>query len=104
MKFFSLESSKKLDELGCVSCSGSFYFNTQLFLPYDFLSSEEYALENCKKLWGESVDDLTQETCCYIPDYYEPDAAYMWSRRWAMLRHKMLDARDQIAFVEQFIK
>jgi hypothetical protein len=59
MKFFKKELCEKLDKLGCTP-----YYNfingnfgpAPHFSIYDFLSDEEYAEENCKKLFGDFED------------------------------------------------
>lgn len=111
MKFFSLNSSKKLAEMGCVT-DGQFGYDRTghvrvlphnsiygyaldehgpyepAFTPLDFLSSEEYALENCRKLWPG--DEYFETFIGSMPD---------WQRK----RIIMLDAPDQIKFVEEFL-
>lgn len=82
MKFFKKELCKKLEKLGCVSKTdfiypepsdefpfGAYYRKAfpysskytgcvYAFSIYDFLSDEEYAYENCRKVlqayWGET--------------------------------------------------
>lgn len=81
MKFFSMKTCKELVELGCISRSGTYYVNEGVlatavpggwipskdikdcyhaFTLHDFVSPEDYARENARKLWG---DCFIESTC-----------------------------------------
>ena len=81
MKFLSKEICEKLVELGCKSENGKGYYKhfgyeVPAFYPYDFLSSEDYAISNCKKL----------------------------SPKWRRFRLDLLWAKDQVAFLEEAVR
>lgn len=85
MRFLDRETCEKLVEIGCVSKStfyhidsdcgtgswkgieqyfkypeeadGVFTIVTHAFTLSDFLETEEYAIENCRKLWPNPFDD-----------------------------------------------
>lgn len=130
MKFFSLESSKKLAELGCVSKSNHFWSvfkeplcegdgasarfwpeypfkaKTPAFTTPDFLSSEEYAIENCRKLWGDGDEAIDEYgTLINLECRYDCGCNPILSGDILHFnRHAMLDAPDQITFVEEYLK
>lgn len=110
MKFFSKQTCEKLEKLGCLSdpsityywtwkhwkenpddsltldpCSSNgAYSEIKAFSIYDFLSDEPYALENCKKVFGDEIIE-GEEVCCV--------------RRFETERHQLLGAPDQEAFI-----
>lgn len=127
MKFFQKEICEKLVKLGCVSLSNhewwgkkfatqtsytvwsltdasdyqtsnSFYV-VQAFTLLDFLSTEEYARENCRILFGDrKANDMEfswctgcQESCCGM--------GLDWH-----VRHAILDSPDGIDYVVKFIQ
>ena len=124
MRFFSLESSKKLAEFGCLSNSDVLYHHsfggwslilrkditTQddivAFTPLDFLSSEEYAIENCRKLWGDGDEAIDEYgTLINLECRYDCGCNPILSGDILHFnRHAMLDAPDQITFVEEYLK
>lgn len=110
MKFFSKETCSKLQKLGCVSKGidfGALYIfrfcyvennhfdyhkdleckikgHIPIFTIGDFLGDEAYALENCKKVFGEHTGDSDYAWCA--PNYIGQ-------------RHELLGAADQEAFI-----
>ena len=118
MKFFSKELSDKLQEIGCVSESkfyyedvsiemsssirGPFYYSEEpeqpisyteiipTFTIADFLNNEPYALENCKKIWGNKIRLEGSSNEIF---YNLEGPAYL------LFRHALLDATDQEALL-----
>lgn len=109
MKFYSKETSEKLVGLGCTSQSGMYWAqkhhsdewmitpiplgtHTPAFCIADFLSSEEYAIENAKKLFDSAgpYSEWTGTQYIKIKAYYH-------------YRHELLDSPDQLKFIEDFL-
>jgi len=105
MKFFSKEICKKLDAAGLKSDSEFFYVSGDpmphhsilhatehyndipAFTLLDFLSTEEYAKENCAKIFGF--------------DKFWPDNP---ESKWVKARHAIIDSPDGIEYVSKIVE
>jgi hypothetical protein len=121
--FASLNLSKKLSEMGCVSeskmtwlddrhpldksvripgvrkysLSYNYYCTEppQAFHPWDFIANTEQARKNAEILWGREIE-LGCPCCGYI-GYYE-------NEEWDYRRHQAIDAPDFWQFVNESIE
>lgn len=126
MKFFSLEDSKKLAEMGCKSDGWYYVYSdydclemrpteglwrlTQIqgfkdktimaFTAYDFLGDSEQARRNCEILWGDQKWRTTDK-----------DGNPQWKNEienvgpvWKFRRTQMLSSPDHIEFVKGFLR
>lgn len=101
MRLLDKKTCKKLKELGCESRS-DFYFDycgsgpeyttadvacLPAFSLEDFVSTDTYATENCKIIWGEwNVD------------------GFKFPRDFKAVRHWIIDSDDWVSYIEEALK
>lgn len=105
MRFFSKEICEKLFEMECESKSG-YYWNNEKPWPHwiidpehrkatayticDFLDTEEYAKENCRKVFGEKhVSGTDSHIFPTAIDYH---------------RHAIIDSPDAIEYISDAVR
>lgn len=117
MKFFSKQTCEKLEKLGCLSdpsityywtwkhwkenpddsltldpCSSNgAYSEIKAFSIYDFLSDEPYALENCKKVFGDKEPEVTKDAM--------GGTTISFFNNYEMARMSLVNVPDQEAFI-----
>lgn len=121
MKFFSLEDSKKLAEMGCRSESKFIWVDSRLFpselireedehdihqafTAYDFLGDSEQARRNCEILWK---DEPAYCDSCWRHHEHNADCDMGCGNNmigWEFMRLKMLMSPDHIEFVRGFLR
>lgn len=116
MKFFKKELCKQLDDLGCVSETQFAYYHNwpspiydiaiypkpheqiiicNAFSIYDFLSDEEYAYQNCFKLWG--MKDIEHEVAC------DHGFESLTEQAFVFYRKQLSEAENQEAYIEEAV-
>ena len=124
MRFLRKDICEKLVELGCVS-SKEFLWDKEMdsIEPYhciqfdninegfdaftlcDFLETEAYAVENCRKLKPEKYvcnkcgETLDKQGCCFRNTTHEFTTS---GSNW--LRNRILNSKDAIQFIEEFVE
>lgn len=115
MTFFSRETSKPLQERGCVFSGDYWWIDGNLVLcepgkgvlcndvrsaqhaghPYDLLGGNEQAMENCKKLWPGNKEEYC--SACWRPHDHQSDCDMGCGNDWTPSqyhRHALLDLPD----------
>lgn len=106
MKKFSDKTKDKLLAIGCKPSSQGYIMypipregkikttDVSYFTIADFLSDEEYAKENCKKVWGFRCPDEALGKECPTDDGNRP---HHWV--WQQARIALLETENQEAFI-----
>lgn len=108
--FASLELSKKLSEIGCVSeyeC-GTGIDCIPVFNPWDFIANTEQARKNAEIVWPSKIGPLT-----YCIDENAPPGYIAMVKKDVLpeiptateyKRHKAIDAPDFWEFIEESLE